>query len=166
MSADLVIRNARLRDGSKADIAIAGGKYTSVESSVAEKARQEIDAEGRLVTESFVIAQLHLDKVLTGDWLDATAKSEYLEPGMGGAMTAIELAAAVKQHYKEDEILERINTALELAAFNGVTHIRAFIDVDSKAELKGMKAALRARAQWAGRIELQVIAFPQDGLPR
>ena len=166
MPYDIVIRQARLRSGAVTDIAIAGGKYAAVAPSIGEKGKLEIAAEGRLTTESFVIAQLHLDKVLTGDWIDAGAKTEYFEESMAGAMTAIEKAAAVKARYEEGDILARIDTALGYAMFNGVSHIRAFIDVDSKAQLKAIKAAIRARDKWRGRVDLQVIAFPQDGLIR
>ena len=166
MPADIVIRNAKLRDGTATDIAIADGAYTALAPGLKETGALEIDAGGHLTTESFVIAQLHLDKVLTGDWLEATAKEEYFDPAMGGTMTAIELATIAKERYDEADILARINRALTEAAFNGVSHIRAFIDVDSKTKLKGMHAALKAREQWKGRVELQVVAFPQDGLPR
>jgi cytosine deaminase len=166
MPADIVVRNAKLRDGRATDIAITDGKYAAIEPSLKDTGTLEINADGRLVTESFVIGQLHLDKVLTGNWLEATAKEEYFDPAMGGTMTAIELATIVKERYDEADILARINTALTEAAFNGVSHIRAFIDVDPKAQLKGINAALKAREQWRDRIELQVVAFPQDGLTR
>ena len=163
---DILVRNARLRSGATVDIAIAEGRYAAIAEGIEEGAARELDAGGNLVSESFVIGQLHLDKVLTGDWMDRSAREQYFEGGMGGAMTAIEFAAAVKRRYREDEVLARIDRALEYAALAGVTHIRAFIDVDSKAGLKGMKAALRAREKWRDRLDLQVIAFPQDGLPR
>jgi cytosine/creatinine deaminase len=166
MTYDIVLRNARLRNGSIVDVAIAESKYAAIEPNVAGSATTEIAVDGRLVTESFVIAQLHLDKVLTGDWLDAGVKSDYLERTMGGAMTTIERAAAVKLRYAEEEILERIRTVLEQAEDAGVTHIRGFIDIDSKAELKALRAALRARREWSGRVDLQIVAFPQDGLIR
>jgi cytosine deaminase len=166
MTYDLVIRNARLRNGSSIDIAIAEGKYAALEPQIQGTAKTEVFADGRLVTESFVIAQLHLDKVLTGDWLDAAVKSEYLEGTMGGAMTTIERAAAVKLRYVEDDILQRIRIVLDQAEAAGVTHIRAFIDIDLKAQLKALRAALRARKEWHGRVDLQIVAFPQDGLIR
>jgi cytosine/creatinine deaminase len=166
MTYDLMIRNARLRNGASVDIAIAEGKYAAIEPQVKEAAKTEISADGRLVTESFVIAQLHLDKVLTGDWLDAAVKSEYLEGTMGGAMTTIERAAAVKLRYVEDDVLQRIRTVMNQAEAAGVTHIRAFIDIDSKAQLKAVRAALRARQEWLDRVDLQIVAFPQDGLVR
>ncbi len=165
MPQDLIVRNAKLRDGSQVDIAVSDGKYAEITPKISDSSSQEIDAGGNLVTESFVVAQLHLDKVYTVDWLEEAAAG-YFDEGMGGAMTTIERAAEVKRHYEEDEALERMNRALTKAALSGATHIRAFIDIDSKAELKGMKAALRAKEQWRDRIDLQLVAFAQDGLLR
>jgi cytosine/creatinine deaminase len=167
MSHDLVIRRARLRDGREVDIAVDGGRYAAVAEGVPSDGLRELDAAGRLVTESFVIGQLHLDKVYTGPWIDEAAKGEYFDEGtMGGAMTAVELAARVKERYEESEILERVRRALELAVYGGVSHIRAFVDVDSKAKLKGIQACLQAREEFGDRLALQVIAFPQDGIIR
>ena len=166
MAHDILIRNAKLRSGEAAEIAIADGRYVEVDASIAADAALTLDAGGNLVTESFVIGQLHLDKVLTGDWMDRSAREQYFDGGMGGAMTAIEFAAEVKRHYQEEEILARVDRALEYAVLAGTTHIRAFIDIDSKAELKGLKAALQARETWGDHLDLQVIAFPQDGLVR
>jgi cytosine/creatinine deaminase len=166
MTYDLVVRNARLRNGEVIDIAVGDGKYAALKPDLHEAGKTEIRADGRLTTESFVIAQLHLDKVLTGDWLDAEVKSEYLQGSMGGAMTTIERAAAVKLRYVEDDILQRIRAALEMALAAGAMHIRAFIDVDNKAQLKAIRAAIRAREEWRGLVDLQVVAFPQDGLIR
>jgi cytosine deaminase len=167
MSHDLVIRNAQLRSGERVDIAIDDGRYSSIAAGLDGTGKQELDAAGRLVTESFVIGQLHLDKVFTGPWVDELAKTQYFTGGsMGGAMTGIELAGQVKARYEEGEILERVTRALEEAVFGGATHIRAFVDVDSKAELKGIAACLQARADFHDRIDLQVVAFAQDGIIR
>jgi cytosine deaminase len=166
MRYDLIIRSARLRDGSTRDIAITDGRYVAIEPKIVGSAATEIAADGRLTTETFVIAQLHLDKVLTGDWLEQSVKSEYLQGSMGGAMTTIERAAAVKLRYEEEDIFKRISSVLDQAETTGVSHIRAFIDIDSKAQLKAMRAALRAREEWRGRVDLQLVAFPQDGLIR
>ena len=53
-----------------------------------------------------------------------------------------------------------------MALKHGNTHIRAFADVDSKARLEGVKALLKAREEFKGKVELQVVAFPQDGVIR
>ena len=81
-------------------------------------------------------------------------------------MTAIELAARVKEKYDESWIIENVRKAVKLAIRFGNTHIRAFADTDTKARLEGVKALIRAREEFKGKVELQVVAFPQDGVVR
>jgi len=122
----------------------------------------EIDVKGNLVTESFVNPHLHLCKDFYVFFKIGRniALRDYHGENMGKAMTAIELASRVKESYKEDWILENVRTALNLAKEYGVTHIRAFADVDSKAKLEGIKALLKAKEEFKDVIELQVVAFP------
>jgi len=163
---DLLIRGARVRRDfpGPVDIAITDGKIEAIAARIDRPAKTEIDAGGGLVTESFVNPHLHLDKVYTLSMLDEQALRDYQAPDMGKAMTAIELAARVKDRYDEGWILENVRKAVGLAARYGTTHIRAFADVDRKARLEGVKALLRARDEWRGRVEIQVVAFPQDGI--
>lgn len=85
---------------------------------------------------------------------------------MGGAMTAIEQASRVKDHYDEKWIIENVRKACRLAQKYGNTHIRAFADTDTKAKLEGIKALLKAREEFKDTVDLQVVAFPQDGVVR
>jgi cytosine deaminase len=85
---------------------------------------------------------------------------------MGKAMTAIELAARVKEGYDESWIIENVRKAVAQAARFGNTHIRAMADVDTKARLEGVKALIRARDEFRGIVDIQVVAFPQDGVVR
>jgi cytosine deaminase len=59
-----------------------------------------------------------------------------------------------------------VRKALAWAAFYGCTHIRGFADVDTKARLEGVKALLRMKQEFRGIVNLQVVAFAQDGLIR
>ncbi len=164
---DLLIRNARLRKREEAcDIAITGGKIKKIAPKIAGSAETEIDASGGLVTESFLNAHLHLCKVYTLQMMSEDALKDYHDGGMGKAMTAIEAAAKVKENYDEKWILPNVRKAVKLAALHGTTHIRALADVDSKAKLEGIKALLKAREEFKGVVELQVVAFPQDGVVR
>lgn len=166
---DLLIKNAQLRDrapGDLVNIGTKGGKIAAIESQVKDAVETAIDAGGNLVTESFVNPHLHLDKVYTLQRLDELAMQDYHGGEMGKAMNAIELASRVKEQYDESWILENVRQALWLAAENGNTHIRAFADVDSKAGLKGVRALLAAKEEFAGIVDLQVVAFPQDGVVR
>ena len=168
MKADIVIRNALLRGerGGHFDIAIAGGEILAIEPSIKGDAAETIDAGGNLVTESFVNGHLHLCKVYTLEMAGMDALSSYTRGSMGGAMTAIEQAARVKAKYDERWIIQNVRKALDLAVRFGNTHIRAFADTDTKARLEGVKALLKAREEYKDRVELQVVAFPQDGVVR
>jgi len=165
---DLIIRNAVLRGqpAETKDIAISGGKITRIEKKIVEKAAQEVDAAGNLVTESFVNTHLHLCKVYTLMMMDEAALKDYHGADMGKAMTAIELAAKVKDNYDEKWIIKNVRKACALAGRYGCTHIRALADVDSKAKLEGIKALIKAREEFKGIVDLQVVAFAQDGLVR
>ena len=165
---DIVVRRARLRGGSKAlqDIAIAGGRIAALGSRVEGAAAAEIDARGGLATESFVNPHLHLCKAYTLFMTDDEAARAYHAAGMRGALSAIELAARVKAKYDERWIIGNARRALALAALYGTTHVRAFADVDAKARLEGVRALLRAREEFKGLVDVQVVAFAQDGLAR
>jgi len=168
MSYDLIIKNAltRFSQGEKYQIAINNGKISKIGKNVDGEAKQVIDANGKLVTESFVNGHLHLCKVYTLSMMDEAAMGAYTDGSMGGAMTAIELAANVKEQYDESWIIENVRKALNLAVKFGNTHIRAFADTDTKAKLEGIKALLRAREEYKDRVKVEVVAFPQDGVVR
>lgn len=165
---DLIIRDAVLRATPKVkcDIAISGGKIAKIAPSIDGRAAQELDAAGNLVTESYVNTHLHLCKVYTLMMMDEAALKDYHGADMGKAMTAIELAAKVKENYDEKWIIKNVRKACALAGRYGCTHIRAFADVDSKGKLEGIKALIRAREEFKGIVDLQVVAFAQDGLVR
>ena len=164
---DLIIRGAHLRNNAALqDIVIQNGKITAIQEKVEGCGLTEIDAAGGLVSESFVNTHLHLCKVYTLQMMDEKALKDYQGADMGKAMSAIELAARVKDNYDERWIIKNVRRALLDAAKYGCTHIRAFADVDTKARLEGIKALIRARAEFKGIVELQVVAFAQDGIVR
>lgn len=167
MKYDILIKNAKIRRRDElVDIAVLDGKITAIEKNITEEASKIIDASGNLVTESFVNGHLHLDKVYTLQMAGQEALKEYNGANMGGAMTSIERAADFKAAYDESWIIENVRKACNLAVKYGNTHIRAFADVDSKAKLEGVKALLKAREEYKDKVELQVVAFPQDGVAR
>ena len=166
---DLVVRKARLRrrPGPLHDIGVRAGRIEVIRESAGLSAATVVDAAGGLVTEPFANPHLHLDKVYTLQRLDGESSlRSYHGEGMGKAMGAIEAASQVKEAYSQDWIVENVRRALRAAAVHGNTHIRAFADVDSKARLEGVKALLQAREEFRGVVELQVVAFPQDGVVR
>jgi len=168
MEFDLLIKDARTRFSHETllDIGIENGRIRKIGDDLGGRAKQRIDAGGKLVTESFVNGHLHLCKAYTLTMVGDAALSSYTSGSMGGAMTAIEQAARVKEHYAENWIIENVRRAVELAIRFGNTHIRAFADTDTRAKLEGVKALLRAREEFKDQVEIQVVAFPQDGVIR
>jgi len=165
---DLLIRNARLRNKpeSTSAIAIMEGKIAAIAESLSGDARNEIDARGMLVSESFVNPHLHLCKVFTQQMVEAEALKVYHGAGMGRAMSAIEIAARIKENYDEAWIVPNARKAVAQAILYGSTHLRAFADVDSKARLEAVKALIKVRDEFKQVVEIQVVAFAQDGISR
>ena len=165
---DILIKNARLRKHPQqlVDIGIVSGRIDGIQETITKPGHAKVDAQGNLVTESFVNPHLHLDKVYTLGKLDEQALRDYHGEGMGKAMAAIEAAAQVKEQYDQSWIIQNVRRALDAAFRFGNTHIRAFADVDSKAGLEGIKALLQAREEFHNTVAIQVVAFPQDGVVR
>ena len=145
MGFDILIKNAVMRDsqGKFVQIAISEGKIVEISPVIQGSANQIIDANGNLVSESFINGHLHLCKVYTLEMMDDEAMSAYTDGSMGGAMTSIELAAKVKEKYDEKWIIENVRKAVNLALKFGNTHIRAFADTDTTGKLEGVKALLK-----------------------
>ncbi|WP_228749886.1 amidohydrolase family protein [Bradyrhizobium sp. BR 10261] len=163
---DLVITNARMRSRELVDIAITDGVITAIGDRLDHAAQSVIDAGGGLVMPAFVNPHLHLCKVWTLPMMSEAALEAYQGADMSEAAKAIELAAVVKSRYDASWIIPNARRAVALAALHGNLHIRAFADVDTKARLEGVKALLAIREEFRGIVEIQVVAFPQDGLLR
>ena len=169
MSSDLVLRAGRLIDGRVVDIVVRSGRIESITDdlgSTTPAAEVVIDADGKLVTPSFVNAHLHLDKVYTLPLLGDRAIGEYTGGGMTTTRTAIDTARSVKAHYQREALLPNVRRALSEAVRHGTLHIQAFVDVDTAAELEGMHAVLAACEEFRQVLTITVVAFPQDGTLR
>jgi cytosine deaminase len=157
-----------LRTGEIVDIHCAGGVVTAVApaGALARQGAGVVPADGGLVTEPFVDAHLHLDKVHTLPLVGDAALRAYTGAGMADSARGIDLARAVKQHYTVDRLLPSIRSVLAQGVRNGVLSVQAFADVDTAAGLVGVQAVLAAREEFRDRVDVSVVAFPQDGVRR
>ena len=164
---DLIVANARLRGRGDLlhHVGIRGGRIAAIEPSPLY-GDAELDAAGNLVTPSFVNAHLHLDKVYTLSMAGEEPLQHYTGGQMGQAMTAIELAARVKDRYEEGWIHQHAHRALLDRLKHGVSHVHASADTDTRGRLEGVKALLRLRDEWRGVVDVRVVAFPQEGVLR
>ncbi|WP_028927661.1 amidohydrolase family protein [Pseudonocardia acaciae] len=161
---DLTVAEARLR-GTEGPrwIGIRDGSIAAVSETPLPGARV-VEADGALVTPSFVNAHMHLDKVYTLDLVGDAALAAYSGAGMDAALASIELASVAKDSYDEGRIEANARRCLRSGLQHGLRHVLAFADVDSRAGLRGVRPLLRLREEFRGVIDLQVVAFPQDGL--
>ncbi|MEM1610787.1 MAG: amidohydrolase family protein [Sulfolobales archaeon] len=166
---DILIKNARIR-GYPSDkmfnIAVSGDKIIYIGETIPCRASIEIDARGNLVTESLANPHIHLCKVYTLDFVGDEALKRYQSNMMEDSLLAIEIASRVKERYREDWIYRNARRAIAEMIRYGVLHVRAFADTDSKARLEAVKALLKLREELRGIVDLQVVAFPQEGLVR
>lgn len=155
---DLIIQNALLRDGRHVNIEIQKGiiKKISSQNIINSPIDIMIDAEKSLVTESLISPHIHLDKVLIGD---------IIEPNKSGTLwEAIQKTWAVKRNYTVESIKKRANQVIDNQIKFGVTHIRTHVDIDSIGGLMPLKGLLAVKDEYKDIIDLQIVAFPQEGI--
>ena len=167
---DLLIEDAVLpfETDSRVSIGVRDGTIVEIGPSPLGAASERIDAGGGLVSPPFADPHLHLDKVYTLERAGETSLERYQDESddMGDAMGAIENASQVKAEYDETWIRGNARRAIELGVKHGVLYHRAFADTDTSAELAGIDPLLDLREEFAGTVDLQVVAFPQDGVVR
>ena len=163
---DLTIHNAKLLDGVRRGHRRFGWRDRAYFGANLPARDTALDAAGSLVTPPFVNAHLHLCKVWTLPMMSEEALAAYHGAGMTQALSAIDLASKVKETYEASWIAAHARRAVALAAMHGNLHIRAFADVDGKARLEAISALLAIRDEFRGVVDLQVVAFPQDGVVR
>ena len=162
---DLVIRNARPRERDRPagitgllDIGIAGERIAAVGAGLAAPDAREIDAAGRLVLPAFTNLHLHADKSLLG----AT-----MRPNVSGTLPeAIAITNEFKRHYDPAEVAARAGQVVEAGVRHGTTCFRLFADVGTLGGLRPAEGLLLVRERYRDLADIQVVAFPQEGLAR
>ena len=155
---DLMIRNANLPDGRKEmDIAVENGRIVEVGPNIEAPAAREIEASGRLATPPFVDSHFHMDSTLS-----------YGQPRVnesGTLLEGIELWGELKPHLTVERIKARASQLCHWAIARGTLAIRSHVDV-SDDRLLAVNALLEVRGEVKPYIDLQLVAFPQDGYLR
>jgi len=155
---DLVIRNATLADGRHAmDIAIDGERIAEVGPQLALTGRREIDAGGDLVSPPFVDAHFHMDATLSYGLPRVNESGTLLE--------GIALWGELKPQLLQEDLIDRAMRYCDWAVARGLLAIRTHVDVCDD-RLLAVEALLEVKRRVAPYIDLQLVAFPQDGLLR
>jgi len=155
MALDLIVKHARLPDGRQdIDIACEGGRIVAVERAITGGAARILDARGRLLAPPFVDPHFHLDATLSMGTPRLNRSGTLLE--------GIALWGELKPLLTPDAVIERALRYCDLAVSQGLLAIRSHVDVCDD-RLVGVEALIEVRRRVSSYLDLQLVAFPQDG---
>jgi cytosine deaminase len=146
-----------LADGSVVDVVVEDELVVRVGPGAGAGTDDRVEAAGGLLLPAYVDTHVHLDKVLIRDQLvdhDGT---------LAGAIGAIH---AAKRDYDVQDVRRRARSAIESSVLTGTTRVRSHVDVDTIGGLTPLDGVLAAAADCADIADVQVVAFPQEGIVR
>ena len=115
----------------------------------------ELDAACNLVTPAFVEPHIHLDASMTA--------GEPRWNQSGTLFEGIECWAERKATLSRQDVINRATQTLKMFAAHGIQYVRTHVDVTDPS-LTALKAMLEVRELVAGFVDLQIVAFPQEGI--
>lgn len=157
MHYDILLRHAQLPHQSHlVDIAIAGGTFARIAPDLAQDtATREIDLAGRLLSPPFIDSHVHLDAVLTVGEPRYNASGTLLE--------GIQIWSERKPSLTLEDVKRRALEEIKWEVAQGTLHIRSHVDVCDPS-LTALRALLEVREEVRDICDLQLVAFPQDGI--
>lgn len=153
----MIVKDAKLRgkDGLW-HIVVQDGKISEVTQTLDEAADEEIiDAEGSLVLPPFVEPHIHLDTTLTA------GEPEWNKSGT--LFEGIQRWAQRKETLTHEDVKRRAKTALKWQIAQGIQYVRTHVDVTDP-NLTALRAMLEVKEEMAPYVEIQLVAFPQEGI--
>jgi cytosine deaminase len=156
MAMDLLIRNARLAQQRElVDIGAQDGVFTRIGPRLRASATQEIDVEGRLVSPPLIDSHVHLDAVLT--------VGQPRHNRTGTLIEGIHIWSERKQSLTHEDVKRRAIEAIKWEVAQGTLFIRSHVDICDPG-LVALRALLEVQQEARDICELQLVAFPQDGI--
>lgn len=149
---NLFIENSRVLS----DIRIEDGKFAEIGAGLTAREGEEVvDMGGKLALPPFIESHVHLDTCLTA--------GQPVWNMSGTLFEGIECWAKRKETLSKADVRERVERALRMQAAHGVQYVRTHVDVTDP-KLTAMEALLELREEYADRMTIQVVAFPQEGI--
>ncbi|USK38757.1 cytosine deaminase [Cytobacillus firmus] len=152
----MIIKNAKLRGREGLwNITIQDGKIHSLTQGEADAGQEILDAAGSLVSAPFIEPHIHLDTTLTA------GEPEWNQSGT--LFEGIQRWAQRKETLTHEDVKTRAKTALKWQIAQGIQHVRTHVDVTDPS-LTALKALLEVKEEMADYVDLQLVAFPQEGI--
>ena len=153
---DLVLRNANLLGGDRpVDVHVSGATVAAVGPDLSVPGVEELDLGGRLVTPPLVEPHIHLDAVLT---VGQPRQNE-----TGSLFEGIAVWAERVKTLTPDDVAARAREVMTWQLAWGVQAVRSHVDVCDP-ELRALEGLVQVRSEFAGLVDLQLVAFPQQGI--
>ena len=154
---NLLIKNAQLRDQTQNDILIQNGIIADIAPRIEKSAIEVIDASNHFVCPPFVDSHFHLDATLSYGLPRVNQSGTLLE--------GIKLWGELKPNLTADALKKRAINLCHWAIARGTLAIRSHVDI-SDPSLLAVEAMLDIKEEVKDWIDLQLVAFPQDGVLR
>jgi cytosine deaminase len=155
---DLIIRGANLADGrSNVDIGVRGERIVAVEPGLEASAGREIAARGRLVCPPFIDSHVHMDSALS---LGMPRMNE-----SGTLLEGIAVWGELKPSLTQEAIYQRAKQLCMWSMARGTLAMRSHVDICDD-RLLAVDALLALREEMKPYLDIQLVAFPQDGFYR
>ncbi len=152
----MLVKNAYIENSKELkDIRIENGRFSEIGDLSAADGEEILDLKGKLLLPPFVESHVHLDTCLTaGDPVWNLS---------GTLFEGIECWSKRKEKLSREDIRERVNRVVRMYAANGVQFIRTHVDITDPS-LTAMKAMIELREELRDYVEIQIVAFPQEGI--
>jgi len=152
----MLIKNALIENSEKPqDLRIENGVFTDIGKLEQQENEEVLDLKEKLLLPPFIESHVHLDTCLTaGDpcW------------NMSGTLfEGIECWSKRKEKLNPEDIRERVNKVVRMYAANGIQAIRTHVDVTDP-KLMALKTILELKEELKDVMDLQIVAFPQEGI--
>ncbi len=158
MAFDLIVKNATLPDSRPGlDIAVEHGKIVAIAPAIDAEAGRVIDAKGYLVAPPFVDCHFHMDATLS---LGLPRMNQ-----SGTLLEGIALWGELKPLLTHEAVIERALRYCDLAVAQGLLAVRSHVDICDD-RLLAVEALIEVREKVKSYLDLQLVAFPQDGYYR
>ncbi|MDU1686839.1 MAG: cytosine deaminase, partial [Clostridium perfringens] len=155
----ILFKNARLKGNETlVDLLVENGVYKEIGPNLSEKYKdvETYDLKGDLVVPPYVDPHIHLDYVYT-------ARMPGANNGTGTLFEGIQRWSETKGNMTIDEIKERARIALKKEILYGTQYMRTHVDVTDP-KFTGLKAIMELKEEYKDIIDIQIIAFPQEGM--
>jgi cytosine/creatinine deaminase len=151
---DLILRGGIIA-GTQQDLAIHHGHIRQIAPRISTPAQMTLDIAAKLVLPGFIESHIHPDKAFIADRTSGLHRE---------GPTPQVLVAQLKKKFTVADIYERARRVMLFAIRHGCTTMRAHVEIDAFVELRGVEALQRVQAEFAGMLDLQLIAFAQEGI--